>query len=41
LKAVKKWEVEDKRIRESNGCLERTKVKHTHSGYTLRNAFEY
>jgi hypothetical protein len=28
-------------VRESNGRVEQTKVKYTHSGDTLRNLFEH
>jgi hypothetical protein len=43
LKAAKKWKVEGKGVRESNGSnrVEWTKVKYTHSRDTLRNPLEH
>jgi hypothetical protein len=40
LKAVEKWEIGCKGIRESSGRVEQTKVKYTHSGHTFRHPFE-
>jgi hypothetical protein len=40
LKPVEKWEIGGKGVRESNGRIEQTKVKYTHSGHTFRHPFE-
>jgi hypothetical protein len=37
LKAVEKWGVGAKEVRKSNGRVEWTRVKYTHSGHTLRH----
>jgi hypothetical protein len=41
LKAVEKWRVGGKGVKESNGRVEWTTVKYTHSGVTLRNPSEH
>jgi hypothetical protein len=38
LKAVEKWGLVGKGVRESNGGVE---VTYTHSGHTLKHPFEY
>jgi hypothetical protein len=39
LRAVEKWRVGGKGVRESTGRVEWIKVKHIHSGHTLRHPF--
>jgi hypothetical protein len=41
MKAVEKWGMGGKGVRESNGRSRTDQIKHTHSGHTLRHPFEH